>query len=1666
MQSGNRLTRRRIGQSPDDTYIDKQDAGDGSQLTKVLSALTIGAGVYGAYRKGWLKPFVKQGTELMETIAKGTTDKAYQVSNILKKWSKDSLHAPSNSMFRRNTLDNFKLITDALRDSSTVRSTQLKSMIDDTVDDLKYLKEELDKVNMSLTDRTLNYKNTTIARTLSEMRTVSREMNTNLNGNWDKISNAQREMFKEMMSNKKTYLSLEDEVLQMKRNGMRNLTLKDIMEAPIIDDEGKIIFKAKDGFEDMLEEANFGKSNLMQLEDLVMGGQRSQYRFASNGRVTSGIGDWETFGRLKVDSHMYIDETGRLVDIRIGSDMIRDLKRSLATDFVIPGLQFNPIATLTGWGRSNHEAMFGMIDAKSFQPLITKMAGRVEAGTVLNNEHGFFAGDKLFRFRENVAEKIGEGFEFYDVSKANSFGLNSKLKGTAKIADLNTPEFIEKENRKHKEFVDNVYEKLRLSREIKTKEKFNPDGTRVINSNPLIDDMDDEKISFIMHPFLFLERKVTEPFIERLSPYKQSVNISPADVYNSHLKATVNDITQFQKEARQFVAMKKGTDFKDILEGDGITGRIGFIKDVFRETLQGGRYTDGSLRNLTTNTLSLYNLFDSVMDRLGNIAPMLRFENKYKGNTLQYLGNVLVYRAAPIYMALQVPGMVNAMSEPIFGILGFNHKNKKEDKYNDNNMNLGKFIMGGVKQVDLAFHNVKDAVGLTNIFKAVEEYLPAADQINELPGVYQLGLGQTKEERKDYIEKGFDPVRKARYWSMGNNMFTGGKINYWRPNFYRRVAADVDFSDSKWGSRQEYYSNTWIPNPVNPLAPLNKLLNPNHYDYKHYYDRPYLMTAPVGENIPIIGHLVAGTIGSVTQHKMHPEYWTNGHPVEKHDETPPELAEAQYNSAWTGEYDLTTGPIQSRGGGIAGIAMDMSAMTKVSELKSKPGSFILRKISEFLNADQLAQEAVMIQDLQNVRNQMQRGSVNVHDILNEQIPIAKTRSIGGTVKASILPSETDNRFSTYTSQFQYEYQGNNPGQYELYTTPSGGMSVVDVPANLDLWTANVGVSNFAISKLYGTKQRVAVNDPNRFEPQLQDYSKIKFNNRFLYQMGEEYNTLTDLAGMKGYEFRTFVTGDANQNTKQLETSSYAYSFNKSFWDENLGGILGLGEGGEESSELFRRFVQKRNRSTDYIDPVRNTMPSWMPGRNYFTDFKHGDPYSKIENGEERLPGEGYERLYGINQEQMFNLSIGSSYIGKTKDEMVKHLLGDKEIDVDSLEIPSKFTGKGDSAAISGTKLHEKIERSWVDTGLAINTEGEFYDEKHNIKGFYDALIHDPLSRTGRAIVDIKTVNNEKFQAVAESGQPLYEHQSQVNYYLYATDNRFSNGYVYYVNRDNPTQRMTVGFRYNPELLRENLETLKNARNTIYEGLQKGTIGRGELYSNLDRYRILADVAPYSDEFKDAKAAVSFDDSLTPEEKEEVSEINKRVTEQKKPLRLYPYKFSNAKDTITETVRVKEIVDNNHILVNQYGVDHSISLAGVRVSQSNTDMYDEERTMNEAAREELEKYFRKGQRIQITYDARENKKFNKDTTSSIKASVVSKGTNVNRRMINKGFGKEKDDESPAAMRAKYNNSQLAVGSVLEKMTHTFAQIPFVGNKWLQAKSPYEQYRDREVYGKIY
>jgi len=128
----------------------------------------------------------------------------------------------------------------------------------------------------------------------------------------------------------------------------------------------------------------------------------------------------------------------------------------------------------------------------------------------------------------------------------------------------------------------------------------------------------------------------------------------------------------------------------------------------------------------------------------------------------------------------------------------------------------------------------------------------------------------------------------------------------------------------------------------------------------------------------------------------------------------------------------------------------------------------------------------------------------------------------------------------------------------------------------------------------------------------------------------------------------------------LQSSADMDSMRRKFWDLNLGGLLGI-------TEPYRRFAPKRPYSTEYINPIKNQMPSWMPGEDYFTNFKTGDPYAKIAEGEYRLPGEGYgarfKELQDISPEKyplihkykiLADVAPYSKEFRKTRKELEKH----------------------------------------------------------------------------------------------------------------------------------------------------------------------------------------------------------------------------------------------------------------------------------------------------------------------------------------------------------------------------------------------------------------------------
>lgn len=61
-----------------------------------------------------------------------------------------------------------------------------------------------------------------------------------------------------------------------------------------------------------------------------------------------------------------------------------------------------------------------------------------------------------------------------------------------------------------------------------------------------------------------------------------------------------------------------------------------------------------------------------------------------------------------------------------------------------------------------------------------------------------------------------------------------------------------------------------------------------------------------------------------------------------------------------------------------------------------------------------------------------------------------------------------------------------------------------------------------------------------------------------------------------------------------------------------------------NSELFRRMYPSKRNQIETYNPIRNTMPDWLPGEGDKSEnFQIGDPFGKIPEGETRLPGIGY-----------------------------------------------------------------------------------------------------------------------------------------------------------------------------------------------------------------------------------------------------------------------------------------------------------------------------------------------------------------------------------------------------------------------------------------------------------
>lgn len=772
-----------------------------------------------------------------------------------------------------------------------------------------------------------------------------------------------------------------------------------------------------------------------------------------------------------------------------------------------------------------------------------------------------------------------------------------------------------------------------------------------------------------------------------------------------------------------------------------------------------------------------------------------------------------------------------------------------------------------------------------------------------------------KINTKDFNGDVYDFEVEGEESFVGAYIMHNSKIDTYRPNLYRRIMADAEFSDTKWGSRWEYFSNAPFPTPLTPLAPLKHFFtDPYHYDKKHIQDRPYPVTAPIFGNVPFISGILA-PIGEIIK----PTKFTHPYIVNNKEINPEYLANLS-------------------------IAGDMSVM---------------------FNASFGGDENVGYGDGNLTPGEGTPGELNATDGLSS-IPMLNISAGGGIALSGSYEGDTQ----------------------ELYDIGQSGGVMSSVSTSIPM--SNYGGGEVNIDGLSGTQNDLG------------------------YNAGQLYDDAANFFGLYGFMGST-VTGSPLDDMKVLENPSYAYSGSRMFWDNSVGGL------GGDVNEIGRRFLRKRMDDENLINPIKNTMPEWLPGGDYHTDYKTGDAMSKISSGELRLPGQAYERLHDIKEHDLYKVDAGAL---TSVDSAMQSTIN---------KTPSSTVVEG------GTEAKRKVLTQFRNSGYLLDGETSITDHDRHVTSTYDGIM-ELGGQQGmlyvNAVDGLSSISRDQRESDI----------AKANFGMYASGG--DTAFIQYVDATTGEMADIQKIAYDSSNVDRSMKNMVKARETIKDNIDKGLMSNGDLYAPIDKLRILADTAPYSDEYRAMRSYVSKQD-LTEDEREEVSAMEERVQNVKKPLRTYDYKYKGRGTTTDEKI-VASVVGRGMFTV--YGDNAVYKLAGVSLSAQ------EEPAMQHQLDKLLDEYLHTGSSIKVEFDDNPALR-NKGGSNRV---IVHRGSNtLQGELLDKGFAKHNTSKDPIDMRVKTNGMQRAVGSVWERFAHL--DTPF-HSKFLRVRSAKEDYERSRVYSK--
>ena len=235
----------------------------------------------------------------------------------------------------------------------------------------------------------------------------------------------------------------------------------------------------------------------------------------------------------------------------------------------------------------------------------------------------------------------------------------------------------------------------------------------------------------------------------------------------------------------------------------------------------------------------------------------------------------------------------------------------------------------------------------------------------------------------------------------------------------------------------------------------------------------------------------------------------------------------------------------------------------------------------------------------------------------------------------------------------------------------------------------------------------------------------------------------------------------------------------------------------------------------------------------------------------------------------------------------------------------------------------------------------------------------------------------------------------------------------------------------------------------YEALNELHPDQFGRYGSFDRMKILADVAPFSPEYRMwrniAKKTIT-----DPRLVEEMDAIRERVAQQGKKHDFYDY------NVVGRGLEYKNIVVSEVMDYGKFRSGNTIfKVAGASVKGNAA----------ESMQDVLGRYIHVGQEVTVAVDENDASRKNNDTIGSISAAVFSGGENIGMEMVQNGDASiRKGDTSSAALLANYGPVQKGIGYLSEIFAHM--DVPWLSDQFLRVRSPLESYKAEQVYGTPY